>query len=40
VLWLAFSRISRIARALRPVQVSACALLAFGMIWFFLRLRS
>jgi hypothetical protein len=39
-LWLAFSRISRIARALRPVQVSACALLAFGMIWFFLRLRS
>jgi HupE / UreJ protein len=40
VLWLAFSRISRIARALRPVQVSACALLAFGMVWFFLRLRS
>jgi hypothetical protein len=40
VLWLVFSRISRIARALRPVQVSACALLAFGMIWFFLRLRS
>jgi hypothetical protein len=39
-LWLAFSRISRIARALRPVQVSACVLLAFGMIWFFLRLRS
>jgi hypothetical protein len=38
-LWLAFSRISRIARALRPVQVSACALLAFGMIWFVLRLR-
>ena len=40
VLWLVFSRISRIARALRPVQVSACALLAFGMVWFFLRLRS
>lgn len=35
----AFSRISRIAQALRPVQVSACALLAFGMIWFVLRLR-
>jgi HupE / UreJ protein len=40
VLWLVFSRISRIARALRPVQVSAGVLLAFGMIWFFLRLRS
>ena len=35
----AFSRISRIAQALRPVQVSACALLAFGMVWFVLRLR-
>ena len=35
-----FSRISRVARALRPVQVSACALFAFGMIWFILRLRS
>ena len=40
VLWFVFSRISRIARALRPVQVSAGALLAFGMVWFFLRLRS
>ncbi|PWT98528.1 MAG: hypothetical protein C5B51_28960 [Terriglobia bacterium] len=40
IFWLVFSRFSRIARALRPVQVSACALLAFGMIWFFLRLRS
>jgi hypothetical protein len=40
VIWLAFSRLTRIARALRPVQVSAAALLAFGMIWFFLRLRS
>jgi hypothetical protein len=40
VLWLVFFRISRFARALRPVQVSACALLAFGMVWFFLRLRS
>jgi hypothetical protein len=37
---LAFSRIGRIARALRPLQVSASALLAFGMFWFFLRLRS
>ena len=27
------------AWALRPVQVSACALLVFGMIWFVLRLR-
>ena len=40
VLWLCFTRIARVARALRPVQVSAAALLAFGMIWFFLRLRS
>jgi HupE / UreJ protein len=39
-MWLAFSRIARIARALRPVEVSAAALLAFGMIWFVLRLRS
>jgi hypothetical protein len=37
---LAFSRIGRIARALRPLQVSASALLVFGMFWFFLRLRS
>jgi hypothetical protein len=40
VLWLGFSRLARMARALRPVEVSASALLAFGMIWFFLRLRS
>ncbi len=40
LLWLVFSRVSRIARALRPVQVSACALFAFGMVWFFLRLKS
>ena len=39
-LWFAFSRLNRVARALRPLQVSACGLLAFGMIWFFLRLRS
>ena len=37
---LIFSRVNRIARALRPVQVSASALLAIGLIWFFLRLRS
>ena len=36
----AFSRIRNLASALRPVQVSACALLAFGMIWFLLRLKS
>jgi hypothetical protein len=39
ILALAFSRIGRVARALRPVQVSATALLVFGMAWFFLRLR-
>lgn len=40
VLWLVFSRLQRLAHVLRPVQVSACGLLAFGTIWFFLRLRS
>jgi hypothetical protein len=40
LLALAFARIGRIARALRPLQVSASALLVFGMFWFFLRLRS
>jgi hypothetical protein len=35
-----FSRLSRLAAALRPVQVSASALLVVGMVWFFLRLRS
>lgn len=39
VLALVFSRVTRFAQALRPVQVSACALLAFGMVWFVLRLR-
>jgi hypothetical protein len=38
-LWFSFTRLSRFARALRPLQVSACALLAFGMIWFLLRLK-
>lgn len=37
---LLFSRIERIARALRPVQVSAAALLIFGLAWFILRLRN
>ena len=36
---LLFSKIVRVAQALRPVQVSASALLVFGMVWFFLRLR-
>jgi HupE / UreJ protein len=37
---LGFSRIGRVAAGLRPVQVSAGVLLAIGMFWFFLRLRS
>ena len=36
---LIFSRVGRFAAALRPVQVSASALLVVGMVWFFLRLR-
>jgi hypothetical protein len=40
LLALVFSRIGRIARALRPVQVSASLLLVVGMVWFFLRLKS
>ena len=39
ILALVFSRIGRVARALRPVEVSASALLVFGMVWFVLRLR-
>jgi hypothetical protein len=39
VLALVFARVERWARALRPVQVSAAALLVFGMVWFVLRLR-
>jgi hypothetical protein len=39
VLALVFSQINRMAKALRPVQVSAAALLLFGMTWFILRLR-
>jgi hypothetical protein len=37
---LILSRVMRIAAALRPVQVSASALLVIGMVWFFLRLKS
>ena len=36
---LIFSRIGRFAATLRPVQVSASALLVVGMVWFILRLR-
>ena len=37
---MVFSRLKRAARALHPVEVSASALLAFGMVWFLLRLRN
>jgi hypothetical protein len=40
LLALVFSRVGRMAKALRPVQVAASALLVFGMAWFLLRLRS
>jgi hypothetical protein len=40
VLAFVLSRIGRVARAFRPVQVAASALLVFGMVWFLLRLRS
>ena len=40
LLALVFSQVGRIARGLRPVQVSASALLVFGMVWFMLRLRN
>ena len=40
LLALALAKIKNIAAALRPVQVSASALLAIGMFWFFLRLRN
>jgi hypothetical protein len=40
ILALALSRVGRIAKAFRPVQVAASALLIFGMVWFLLRLRS
>ncbi|MGA2773005.1 MAG: hypothetical protein ABSG26_19530 [Bryobacteraceae bacterium] len=37
---LVFSRLKWVARALHPVEVSASALLVFGMVWFVLRLRN
>jgi hypothetical protein len=40
VLALARARVGRMAKAFRPVQVAASALLVFGMVWFLLRLRS
>src|ERR1035437_4389625 len=40
VLALVLSRVGRLAKAFRPVQVAASALLVFGMVWFLLRLRS
>ncbi len=39
ILGFLFSRIGRVARALRPVQVTASALFVFGMVWFLMRLR-
>jgi hypothetical protein len=39
VLALVFSRVGRVARALRPVPVAASALLVFGLVWFAMRLR-
>ena len=38
VLAAVFSRVARWARALRPVEVAASALLVFGMVWFVLRM--
>ena len=40
ILALVLSRVGRMAKAFRPVQVAASALLIFGMVWFVLRLRS
>jgi hypothetical protein len=37
---LIFSKVGRVAAVLRPARVSASALLAIGLIWFFLRLKS
>jgi len=36
---LLFSRVARMARARRPVEASAWALLVFGLVWFAMRLR-
>jgi hypothetical protein len=40
LLALVLSKVGRMAQAYRPVQVAASVLLVFGMVWFFLRLRS
>jgi hypothetical protein len=40
ILALVLSRVGRLAKAFRPVQVAASVLLIFGMVWFLLRLRS
>jgi hypothetical protein len=40
ILALLFSRIARMARRWRPLEVSATALLLLGLVWFGLRLRS
>jgi hypothetical protein len=40
VLALVFSRVGRVAKALRPLQVAASGLLVFGLVWFAMRLRS
>ena len=37
--WILWTYVNRFASALRPVTVSAAAMLAVGMIWFFIRLR-
>jgi len=39
ILALLFYQVARLARAVRPVQLSAGALLVFGLAWFALRLR-
>jgi hypothetical protein len=40
VLALVFSRVGRVAKAMRPVQVAASGLLVFGLVWFAMRLRN
>jgi len=40
ILALILSRLARLVQFLHPVQVSASALLVFGMVWFIARLRS
>ena len=37
--WFVWSNLNRFASALRPVTVSAAALLVTGIVWFFIRLR-